>query len=109
MSNFDRILESIPDRTVENVSIEEICALKPSIFTLENPLTYQIYLIENHYVLDDEKRQKVEMIRDKLIANQKAVTEYNLKKFQEAQEGEPEPECYNHLEAIQNEVDATAS
>lgn len=77
---MDYILNSIDDIEDDKVSLQQIMSLNPVTLTIDNPLTFLLYLDYNPN-LEEKERNTVIKIIEKLKRNKQMIDDYNLKKF----------------------------
>ena len=82
MSDFDNILNSIPDMSQELITLEQIA--EQYKISKEDPMLYVLYLRFNETCIKDEERVTIEKIIVKLQRNITIMNNLNLEKFKDS-------------------------
>ena len=100
---MDNILKQIEEEEAANevYNLEHIMRINPEILTLDNPMTFIMYLDMNKG-LTEEARETVIRIIKKLSEKQNKINEINLKKFED--HDKPPPENIFHGVKVNGEI-----
>lgn len=85
MSSLLKVLDEIPDISVDEVTLEQILSQFPHL-NKEDPVLYLLYMRFNENSMTDNDKEVCEKIIVKLQKNITIMNKINLEKFKEQEE-----------------------
>jgi predicted neutral ceramidase superfamily lipid hydrolase len=82
MSEFNKILESIPDISQELIPLDQIA--QQYNITNDDPMLYVLYLRFNETCISNKEKETIEKIIVKLQRNITIINNINLEKFKDS-------------------------